>query len=315
MNNVESIEKDTLDNFTQVTGFDVSAYLSLFRNFMLNDFNTITSFFRGEGKFNKNAFTNLDNLVLQTNNLHDLINIHAGAFKSYDYWILLDKLSDIRLSVNSTVNISKFLRSSVTRGNYGKNATVDYTLSQGQTLESVSRNVLGDSNPGSDWVNIAVSNDVKEEDYTPDSGLAVKIKSSGVVSFNVQSVFDNLTSENVYGKDIARKITFNQSEQDLNYLDYGDTLMQSVEILANMRQNNNPRYPADGVVKDMVVGQPMSVVTLPTVIRQMQSVFATDDTIKTMVVNDIKKDGDTLELVYEVHTVLDKNVDGLTTRI
>jgi len=282
---------------------------------MLNDYNVIVSFYKGEGKFNKDSFTNLDNLVLQTNNLHDLINIHAGEFKSYDYWILLDKLSDVRLSLNSVVNVSKFLRSSITRGNYSKNATVDYTLPQGQTLESVSRNILGSENPGNDWAGVAVDNDVREEDYTPDGGLGLRVKANGAVSFNVQSVFDNLTSENVYGKDLNRKITFNETEQDLDFLGYTDTLMQSVEVLANLRQNNNPRYPSDGVVKDMVVGQPTSVVTLPTVIRQMQSVFATDDTIKSMVVNDIKKDGGTLELVYEVHTVLDKNVDGLTTRI
>ncbi len=306
---MESVSLDTLNSFAEITGFDIVAYLSDFNTFVNENYTKIVSFYSGNSKSDKESFQKLENLINETNKLHSLININVENFPNYEFWVLVDTLADIRTKIETINNISVWLRSSIKAGDYKKDAQTIYTLTQNETLESVSRNVVNDNQPWNNWAAIALENSLNEEDYTSKGDVALKIASSATKNYNIQSVVDNLTPQNIYGRDIKKKIEFDTFNQDLAVLIESDTLMQSIDILANLKTGNNPQYPNEGIVKDLVVGQPMSQVSYPSLIRQLQANFSTDDTIQSVVITDILKDSDTVGFTYEVTTVIEEIIN------
>lgn len=306
---MESVSLDTLNSFAEITGFDVVAYLSDFNTFVNENYTKIVSFYSGNSKSDKESFQKLENLINETNKLHSLININVENFPNYEFWVLVDTLADVRTKIETINNISVWLRSSIKAGDYKKDAQTIYTLTQNETLESVSRNIVNDSQPWNNWAAIALENSLNEEDYTSKGDVALKIASSATKNYNIQSVVDNLTPQNIYGRDIKKKIEFDTFNQDLAVLIESDTLMQSVDILANLKTGNNPQYPNEGIAKDLVVGQPMSQVSYPSLIRQLQANFSTDDTIQSVVITDISKDSDTVGFTYEVTTVIEEIIN------
>ena len=306
---MESVSLDTLNTFAEITGFDVVTYLSDFNTFVNENYTKIVSFYSGNSKSDKESFNKLERLINETNKLHSLININVENLPNYEYWVLVDTLSDIRTKIETINNISVWLRSSIKAGDYKKDAQTIYTLTQNETLESVSRNVVNDNQPWNNWAAIALENSLNEEDYTSKGDVALKIASSATKNYNIQSVVDNLTPQNIYGRDIKKKIEFDTFNQDLAVLIESDTLMQSIDILANLKTGNNPQYPNEGIVKDLVVGQPMSQASYPSLIRQLQANFSTDDTIQSVVITDILKDSDTVGFTYEVTTVIEEIIN------
>ena len=306
---MESVSLDTLNTFAEITGFDVVTYLSDFNTFVNENYTKIVSFYSGNSKSDKESFNKLERLINETNKLHSLININVENLPNYEYWVLVDTLSDIRTKIETINNISVWLRSSIKAGDYKKDAQTIYTLTQNETLESVSRNVVNDNQPWNNWAAIALENSLNEEDYTSKGDIALKIASSATKNYNIQSVVDNLTPQNIYGRGIKKKIEFDTFNQDLAVLIESDTLMQSIDILANLKTGNNPQYPNEGIAKDLVVGQPMSQASYPSLIRQLQANFSTDDTIQSVVITDILKDSDTVGFTYEVTTVIEEIIN------
>jgi hypothetical protein len=79
-------------------------------------------------------------------------------------------------------------------------------------------------------------------------------------------------------------------------LGYDDTLQQTLSILFNLKVNDNPEFPADGIYPSLVIGQTFKAIALPSVIRQLFQVCSTDDIISKIEVLDTSFDQDSLNL-------------------
>jgi len=216
----------------------------------------------------------------------------------------MEKVEGIEVALLTTSNSSKFFRSTITNNNYGKNPEYTYDIKQLQTLEDISRNIQGDEVPDDDWQQIAIRNDLQEDQYSPAGGVQIKLPSKQLNASSVTSVVDNLIGERIYGVDITQKITFDVTESDLAILSYKDTAKQSIYILTTIQSGSVPEFPSMGYPAEAVVGSNIINYTFPTFIRKLTELFSTDDSLTSFRVINIERKDDSVSVNMEIDTVL-----------
>lgn len=299
---IELIPDEYLDEFEVITSYDLRKYFNDFINFLDFHYPQIISYYEGSMTTpNAISFERLNYLLKETVRVLDLIRINSESFGNYAYYVILHNIEQIQLKLQSTDNASRWLRSSITKNNFNPRTQIDYTLHQRQSLEDVSFKVRNSPDFLNDWAQIALKNDLEEEDYTTEGGVVIKLDFLNSNRLVLNSVVDNIDSAlKSYGIDIYRVTTF--EDNDLKVLSYRDTLFQSVEILAQLKQGDNPDFPQLGRNEGLFVGGNISSFAYPVLIRQLLATFATDDSLKNLKITNISRKADALYIEFEVET-------------
>lgn len=288
-----------LEDFVKITRYDITNYLKDFVCFIQNSQPKIIAYYKGETKvIHTDSFNKLNSLIRETKRVLELITRSSDNFTNYKWWLFIEQIED-NLSVLETIAAApKWYKTVEGIANFNLNPEVDITLQQGETLEQLSRRRLGYDDWDNDWRNIAEKNNLAEEDYTSDGGTFLKVSFENTFAPTVQVVVDSLSGDNIYGKDIYRKLTF--EDDDLAVLEPRDTFVQSVEIMIKLKKEDNPEFPEQGFNPKLVVGSNVNFLNMPTLIRQLIETFKKDDTISSMTVLDYKRDQDAVFIEYEV---------------
>ena len=131
----------------------------------------------------------------------------------------------------------------------------------------------------------------------------IQFSSKNNTSFFINGIVDNIDSaDKTYGLDIDQIIKF--SNDDLNVLGYKDTMFQSVSILTNLQKGDDPAFPDRGIDVKSVVGQNSNLagIAYPIIFRQLAANFATDDSLKSFSITDVKKNVEVTEIQFQVET-------------
>jgi hypothetical protein len=89
-------------------------------------------------------------------------------------------------------------------------------------------------------------------------------------------------------------------------LGYDDTIRQAVDILVNLKKNDNPDNPNHGLQSGLVAGTNRALFNFPVIIRQKSQDFANDDTLKNFRIINLSRDQDNMMMDYEVQTRLNE---------
>lgn len=296
-------KETTLEDCQEIIGADISQFIEDFLTFVQVYSRNISEYYSGNVKFpDVKSFDELSRLLATSKHLTELMNLNKSLFVSVADWNLLEKLEDINHKLNLWNKISKFLRSPIVNLTYTQGIQSEYGMKQNETLESVNREVLGASDFDNTWVDLALVNNIKEEDYTPSGGKILSVVFNKVFSFNViTTVVDNIEGEKVYGKDLDCKIQY--VDDDLKVLDYLDTSRQSMSILCNLVKGDVPEFPEDGISISLVVGSNLNTIAFPVLFRQYYNLFVKDDTFSSFSITSVELERDALSLQVEVRTV------------
>lgn len=299
--------KEIIDSFELITGFQLKAYLQNFVFFMDTHQRNIINWFSGKTKIpNTLSFDELNKLIKESLRLDEIIQANNGRGNLMNYWELLERIEDIKVALKTIENSSKFLRSSITKNNFNPNPEMDYLVRQQETLETVSGK-LGSTNKNDDWVDIALRNDLIEEDYTLQGGKQLKISLQSDLPITINDVIASLTGKSILGLDIKKKLTF--ADNDLETLDHIFTFKQAVEILLNLRKSDNPEFEENGVSKHLVVGGNMVHIIYPILFRQLYETFQHDDTIKSLQITKLERKKDGLFVEVEIESKLGDTIN------
>ena len=297
-----NITREILDEFQDITNFDVASLIESYVRFLKNDSNKLQQFFSGDTK--NNAQDAFDNLKLIRESIEDFYSIFRSfdtMLWSYKWWDLLDQLEKIDHSVSLFENMSKWLRSSILNSNFSQDQLADSNISQGETLADFTRTREGSSDPHNDWYNLALLNDLTEEEYTAEGGNLLYYKKVNGPIFFVESVVDNIVGENILGLDIQKKMQFD--DDDLITLPYKETFYQAVDILSTLKKGDNPEFYSMGMQPGVIAGSNINSIVFPVILRQMSESFGSDDTIRSSEVTDIRRDQDALFIDFEVESM------------
>ncbi|SEW37484.1 hypothetical protein [Chitinophaga arvensicola] len=301
---------DILDQFERITGKNIRLFFSKALDFFSTDCNLLIAYYSGNVReIKSDPFATLTALEDMTQTIFAAFHAHGARLTNTRWWYVLDEVEQIDSRLKTIRNIHRWARSTRSGVAYTPGVEMDYTIPAGQTLERISRDVLGDNTPQDEWADIAVSNYLREEDYTPGGGVNIRLRRSSVSgNVVVNAVVDAMDGQRIVGKDLHRSISF--LDNDLKCLSYEDTVRQSVEILATLKRNDNPYVPDCGLQSAVVVGANRASLNFPIIVRQMTATFATDDTLKDFSIQEIKVESDNLLINYQVTSRLNETIDG-----
>lgn len=296
------MNKETLLSFKKITGFDISKLLLEFTTFIEVSYPGIINYYSGvTDLFNSDSFDKLEILQKNVDICLDNFGFHKNHFHTIPYWNLLDKIEEIKSKLNTIQNFPKYYKSDNGKGHNSENIVKQYNLKQYQTLEDVAKNELNSANPDDDWIDIALLNKTKEEDYKSTGKYLLKVVyNSNVESYYLDTVLGELTGEKLYGTDIYQKLTF--ENDDIKVLSPKKTMYQTININLNLKNGDNPDFPNDGIQKSLFVGNNIGAIGFPILFRQLANTIAKEDTISSFSILDIERDKDAFFFYFAIQT-------------
>lgn len=297
---MEQLTDDILTDFYRITKYNVLSLIKGYVDFIDIHYSSIIDYFSGISKTNPvKALESLNSLLKEQKRVDDIIILNQNSISDYRFWILVEYIEDMRVTLETAKNISRWLRSSPTKDGYRRKPIVEFMLSQGQTLEDLERVKIGREQFRDTWVDTALQNQLREEDYDHSGGVLIKGSFANESSIFLNGVVDNIdTPEKTYGIDIDKTITW--VDNDLKVLDYKDTIFQCAEILSLLKQGDDPSFPERGLSRDM--GSNLLGITYPSIFRQLFGNFATDDSFKSIAVIDVKREQDAIMIEIQLET-------------
>lgn len=277
-----------LDKFWRVTSYDLQKYFADFEIFIIKKLPQIVNYYQGNSSVDKTVFTELNRLYNESLKIEKLISVmNSSLSNDTEFWDLIDNISNIKVKLETSLNLCKWLRSSYVYG-YENRVRFEYILKQRQTLENLSLE-LGSDDPNFDWVELAVSNSMMESDYDKEGGNIMNINRKDSKNMNITTVVDVMVGNNILGKDITKFLQF--IDDDVLTLDTSDTMEQSADICLNVMRGSVPEFPTLGISKHFV-GTNLNSIMFASLNREVVNNFKTDDSFKKvqMIDNRIEED-------------------------
>lgn len=301
-----NFNRNTVDYFSMVTRYNLATYLELYGFFINNNQPQILSYYREQNKIpDSSSFDFLEKMISEAIRIDNLIKINKNSFKKTDQWELLIFLEEIRNKLETVQNTSKWIGSSKSKNSWHTTSIqVNHILNQNETLEKISLDINGDlENNQNDWVGIAFENDLLEKDYHVQGGSRIQLSKpiSSSPNFIIKSVIDTLVNEKMYGLDIAKKFEF--SDNDIKVLSYTDTVKQSINVLILLKKGDVPEFPNFGIDSDLSTGNSYGRLFYNSIIRQLEAVFETDDSLRNFSVLKTGYENGDLVIDYSVDTM------------
>lgn len=292
-----------IDEFTRFTGYDLSNYLVRVDTFFTKNQPKIFNWYKGiTDTPDADSFKSLFLILNESSKVLLLFDNNKGSFDNKFYFFeLLENLELIDNKLLTTLNLSRLLRSVRTINSYKSKIESDYVMKKYDTLESIQNQNVSPNDFDNKWWDLALRNDLSEEEYDIEGGDEIKIPLDLQSNIFLTSVVDNMIGDRMYGKDIQRKLKF--ENDDLKTLSYKETAEQSVEIFLETKIGTVPENPTLGYEEDLVVGTTKASISLPVLKRQLNSIFNTDDSFSSFSIKKIEIKQDALYVEFEVNTV------------
>jgi hypothetical protein len=289
---------DVAVQFKTTTGYDIEGFFNNFALFINTHYQNIINYYNGSD-IDQTSFNYLDFLKNELIKIEPLIDQCNNSFNTTDFWTINNIFSDIQTKLETCDNMGRWMRSSRV-GRYSSTLTMAHIQTQNETLEKISAR-MGFSDQDA-WTDLALSNQVVEEDYTNKGGrlLNVRIPNSSV--FNIQNVVDYLTAENVYGKDIVCKFEI-QSDGGLATVTGRDSLRQTFGTIMSTISGSIPEFPNDGV-PDYVYGTNRNIIQYPMIFRSLLAMIQKDKRFTGLELLNIKRDQDAIFMSFQASTIV-----------
>lgn len=285
-----------LEKFKEITNIDIESFLFDFQDFVNSDYQNIVNYYTAGVNLNGDVVERLSNLSNTSRNIRDTWNnFYESLSGTLDFWDLLDIYETVDNKISTIINSQKWFRSN--KGLiFDSETEKDYVLKQHQTLSNLADEV-GYLTPNDDWVNLALRNNLREEDYTSEGGIKIKIVFQNNLNYKLNSVLDSISGEKIYGIDLQKKLIYENN--DLGYLSYKDTMEQTFSILLNIVKGSVPEFIGDGIDKALV-GSNINSIQYPILIRQLVDIFSKDDSFVEFLIDDIYREIDSVFLKLSV---------------
>jgi hypothetical protein len=307
-------DKETVQYFSESLRYNISTYIDLYSTFISEYQKKIENYFKfSDEDADVEAFDFLDSMIEEATKIDDLIKINKKRFNKINHWEFVCFLDDIRNNLNTIQNTSKWIGSNKSKNN-SRSITIqtNHILLQNESLESVAKdNSMVDFQ--NDWVNISLQNNILEQDYDTNGGNNLEISKdiSSIKKFSINSVVDSLIGYRMYGMDIDKNITF--ENEDLKVKSFTETIKQSVLILSALRKGDVPEFPSFGIDADLSVGNTVGKLIYSSIIRQLITVFSSDDTLSDFNVTSIDYQNSDLIIEFSINTFNNKTLTNKIT--
>lgn len=286
------------EKYKELTGYDIEKFLNDYIFFANTHYNSIVNYYNGLD-IDQNAFNFFEYLKKESDKITGLWEAYLNVFELTDFWELIDTFDNIKIKLDTVGNLGRWLRS-VRTDRFSLNIQTNYVQKQGESIERVSKK-LGSFDEENDWVNLSIQNDLNEEKYTSQGGVLLKANLSNNLNFDIKNIVDNLTKENLYGKDIQKKIEFING--DIQTLSGEPSLLQTIETIFSTYKGSIIEFPEDGFENELL-GSNTNIFNYPSLFRNLLNMIQKDDRFQSLELIDLYKEEDSVYLKVQLKTKL-----------
>lgn len=202
------------------------------------------------------------------------------------FWELQEYCQDLNDTLEKITKLPKYYRTSKTVRGYQPYIQVKGNIGGMKTVKDLAEEI---SSNGVSEISLIIDNDLQEKDWEIDQLSAVTAFVNNQVDVVVETILEQPVGNQIYGKDIARKITL--EDNDIAVKKYEDNVEQKCDILLELERGNIPEMPAFG--KNPLQGTNMANYNYAELVKDLQSVFLQDDLFESIEVTNVEfKDGD-----------------------
>ena len=303
------LKEETLDYFEKVLNISIKDLINSYLLFMENYYPKIIGYYEENNKFDGISFSKLNLLQEEVNTCLESIRLNKNAFLDFASWDLFEQIEEVNEKLNSINHLYLYYNlAEVKNGSEFGGILREIPLKTKQTLESVTKE-LNISDSENNWQELAISNLIEEENYSSNGGILIKsilAQPTNQENNKIETILGELAGEKMYGRDLKSKLTF--ENQDILCLSPTETRNQKINILLNLKQNDNPEFPYYGVQSNLIVGNSISGLGYPSFFRQITETFKSDKSFSSIAIVELTNVKEAVKMQFELKTVYGDNL-------
>jgi hypothetical protein len=296
--------EDIVIEFQEVTKYPLVEFLTKYRDFMLNSYPEINSYFSGETTTIDNShLLDLKYLTNEVGNVMAQFKNFANKFDKCGFWELMDYISTLEDTIDKINKLPKFRRTSLTKRGYQPVIQVATTVGGFRTMEDVANSVKHLNQDNTNWVDLMLGNDLNEIDWEINTLTPINVFINNAVDITVNTILDQPIGTRIYGKDINRKITF--VDNDLDVKEYQENVEQKCDILMSLIRGDVPENMLFGQNSSLMIGVNAKNFSYAELVKNLQETFLQDDLFQYVEVTKFDFREGNMQIYCEIKTKYD----------
>lgn len=289
--------------FERVTKYPLVNFLSKYLYFLSNSYTQVDKYYSGEiREIDNKHLALLSELTSDCKNVIAQFHNFSNKFSNCGYWELMDWIDDLNNSLEKINKLPKFKKTTLTKYGYQPYMEISENIGGYRTMEDVSNSVKGNNIDNSDWIGLMHTNDLNEYDWEIDELSPVKLLINNKSDIVVTTILDMPIGNRIYGKDIARKITF--KDNDFSLVEYEKNIEQKCDILLELNRGDVP--------EDMLFGKNISLLggsssqfSYPEIVNNIQNNFMQNDLFEYVNIKGFDLNNGNMTVIVEIKTKYD----------
>jgi HPt (histidine-containing phosphotransfer) domain-containing protein len=276
---------DIANEFQNITKFKLLDYFIDYQSFLDDDYNDVYDYYAGNSEeIDVSKINNLSNLLSKSYDLIRTFQDFSGKLGNVGYWELQQYCQDLKDTLERISKLPKYLRTAKSNRGYKPYIQVNCDIGGMKTIQDVSEQLDNITEQ-----ELILNNDLEESDYEIDELSSITAFVDNSTNIVVDTILEQPIGNKIYGKDICRKISFN--DNDLSLVKYEDNIVQKVDILAELNKGDVPEYPNFG--KNIVTGNNYNTYNYAELVSDIRETFLQDSVFSSVNVANIEiKNGD-----------------------
>ena len=290
--------------FEKITKYPLISLLEKYAYFNENYLAGLKLYFSGNvADVDVNAVDMMNELMGNCAEILSVVNSYNNKLNDCGFWELIDYLESLRDNIEKITKLPKYYHVTKTISGYKPIVESNGNVGGMRTFEDVENELRYDNfDTKTTWEQIMLNNDMEETAWEIDELKQVKYTISAPESIKVSTILDVLQGDNIYGRDINRKITFDNN--DLFLVKYADNIKQKCEILLNLKRGDVPEMSMFGV-DNKFLGEGVRAFTYNEIFSQIESNFLQNDVFDSVEIYDIKFDNGSISISVDIKTKYD----------
>lgn len=273
--------------FENITKFALLQYFEDYRDFMQNDFSYISDYYNGKtSSIDSPHISNFNSLRNNSKNLMQQFINFSHRLSNCGFWELQEYCQNLNDVLEKITKLPKYYRTSKTVRGYQPYIQVKSNIGGLKTVQDLAQEI---DSEGVDEISLIIDNDLQEKDWNIDELHSITAFVNNQTDVVVETILEQPIGNQVYGKDICRKITLENN--DLAVKKYEENVEQKCDILLSLERGSVPEMPNFG--KNRLQGTNISDYNYTELVKDLQSVFLQNDLFEDIEISDIEyKQGD-----------------------
>ena len=279
--------------FQEITKFDLLQYFLDYRDFLSQDYVEVYNYFAGNSEsIDASKLIKLSKLIETNDTLKRTFSTFAGKLGNVGYWELMSYCQDLGDTLERINKLPKYLRTAKSYRGYKAFVQTEENVGGYRTIQDIA-DIYGTSEQ-----DLILNNDLQESQYDIKDLSSINALIDNRSNIVVTTILEQPIGKKVYGKDIAKKITFEGN--DLLIKRYEDNVIQKIEILLELNKGDVPEMPSFG--KNLSVGSDSGAYIYAELVKDLVETFNQDDLFKSIEVQDIISNNGDIIITVKIQT-------------